>query len=404
MMRGEVTDAQVAAFAMAVWFRGLSPRETVAFTQALLDSGRTLTWPEGGAPVADKHSTGGVGDKVSLCLAPWVAACGVRVPMVSGRGLGHTGGTLDKLSAIPGFRSDLSVAELRAIVERHGFALAGQSDDMCPADRHLYALRDVTATVDSIPLITASIISKKVAEGLDVLVLDVKVGSGAFMKRFSDAEELADSLVATGRALGTETVAMLTDMDQPLGRAVGNRSELLEALDVLVGEGPGDLEELTIRLGVQMLTGAGLATSDDDARQQLHDARENGAALEALERVVTAQGGDLAAARAAPPPPVRRDLIARRAGFVARIDTEAVGRAAMNLGAGRARPGDRIDVDVGLTLARKRADWVEAGDVLARIDGRSDADVDGAEAVVLAAFEFADEPPAAVPLVLGRRP
>jgi len=403
-MRGEVTDAQVAAFAMAVWFRGLSPRETVAFTQALLDSGRTLTWPEGGAPVADKHSTGGVGDKVSLCLAPWVAACGVRVPMVSGRGLGHTGGTLDKLSAIPGFRSDLSVAELRAIVERHGFALAGQSDDMCPADRHLYALRDVTATVDSIPLITASIISKKVAEGLDVLVLDVKVGSGAFMKRFSDAEELADSLVATGRALGTETVAMLTDMDQPLGRAVGNRSELLEALDVLVGEGPGDLEELTIRLGVQMLTGAGLATSDDDARQQLHDARENGAALEALERVVTAQGGDLAAARAAPPPPVRRDLIARRAGFVARIDTEAVGRAAMNLGAGRARPGDRIDVDVGLTLARKRADWVEAGDVLARIDGRSDADVDGAEAVVLAAFEFADEPPAAVPLVLGRRP
>jgi len=341
---------------------------------------------------------------VSLCLAPWVAACGVRVPMVSGRGLGHTGGTLDKLSAIPGFRSDLSVAELRAIVERHGFALAGQSDDMCPADRHLYALRDVTATVDSIPLITASIISKKVAEGLDVLVLDVKVGSGAFMKRFSDAEELADSLVATGRALGTETVAMLTDMDQPLGRAVGNRSELLEALDVLVGEGPGDLEELTIRLGVQMLTGAGLATSDDDARQQLHDARENGAALEALERVVTAQGGDLAAARAAPPPPVRRDLIARRAGFVARIDTEAVGRAAMNLGAGRARPGDRIDVDVGLTLARKRADWVEAGDVLARIDGRSDADVDGAEAVVLAAFEFADEPPAAVPLVLGRRP
>ena len=399
---GTVTEGQLAAFLMAVWFRGMNDEERTALTRALLDSGGRLEWAPGSPSVVDKHSTGGVGDKVSLCLAPLVASCGVRVPMVSGRGLGHTGGTLDKLSAIPGFRSDLSLSEIRAIAESHGFVLAGQSDEMCPGDRRLYALRDVTATVDSIPLIVASICSKKLAEGLDALVLDVKVGSGAFMKSRDDAEALADALIATGRACGLRTVALLTDMDQPLGRAVGNRSELLEALEVLEGGGPGDLRELTLALGVEMLRVGGAASDDAAARAALEEAVRSGRGLEALARLVAAQGGDLDAARQEAVGLEIAEVRAPRSGFVARIDAEAIGRAAMDLGAGRARPDDEVDVDVGIALELARGASVRAGDVLARVEARTASAAERAVAAVAAAYVVDDAPPSTVPLILGR--
>lgn len=402
LMEGRATDAQAAAFAMAVYFRGLSSEETIALTRALIESGGTLEWSDGGAPVVDKHSTGGVGDKVSLCLAPLVASCGARVPMVSGRGLGHTGGTLDKLASIPGFRSDLELSAIRRLVDAHGFALAGQSDEMCPADRKLYALRDVTATVDSIPLITASILSKKVAEGLDALVLDVKVGSGAFMKTRADAEALAESLVRTGHGFGTRTTALLTDMDQPLGRAVGNRNELLEALAVLEGEGPDDLVELTFALGVEMLVGGGVASTEDDAWERLEAARTSGRALEALERLVRAQGGDLDAARVRPRL-VRREVRADREGWIARVDAEAVGRAAMDLGAGRVRPEDAVDVEVGIEVEARRGARAQVGRALAVVEGRTGEAAEAAAERVRRAFVIADDPPPPVPLLLGRR-
>ena len=398
---GRVTEGQTTAFLMAVWFRGMTEDERTALTQALLASGGRLEWGDDAPPRVDKHSTGGVGDKVSLCLAPLVACCGVYVPMVSGRGLGHTGGTLDKLSAIPGFRSDRSLAEIRRLTERHGFALAGQSDEMCPGDRRLYALRDVTATVDSVPLIVASICSKKLAEGLDALVLDVKVGSGAFMKTRADAQRLADGLVQTGAACGLRTSALLTDMDQPLGRAVGNRSELWEALDVLEGGGPEDLQELTWALGVEMLRVSGVEGDERRARAALLEARDSGRAYEALDRLVAAQGGDLKAARVGRSGTVH-EVRADRSGCVVAIDGEQVGRAAMALGAGRSRPEDDIDVEVSVWLELKRGASVRAGEVLARVQGRTASEAEAAVRAVANAYTIGDEAPADVPLVLGR--
>lgn len=403
-LTGAVTEGQMTAFLMAVWFRGMTSAETVALTRALLASGGRIDWRIDERPVVDKHSTGGVGDKVSLCLAPLVAACGARVPMVSGRGLGHTGGTLDKLACIPGFRSELELAEIRELVRARGLALAGQSDEMCPADRRLYVLRDVTATVDSIPLITASILSKKLAEGLDALVLDVKVGSGAFMKTLDAARALADALTSTGAGLGLRTTAFLTDMDQPLGRFVGNRVELLEALEVLEGRGPEDTWQLTRALGIRMLIDAEVAMDEDDAGHRLDDARSAGRGLEILEAVVAAQGGDLGPARQRASGLSRATARADRPGWVTRIDAEAVGRAAMNLGAGRARPQDSVDLEVGIELLLKRGDPVQSGEALATIEGRSPAAAEAAALAVQRALEIGEEAPAPVPLVLEVRP
>ena len=290
--RGRVPDYQMAAFAMAVYFRGMSPAETAAMTLAMRDSGKVLDLSEVDGPKVDKHSTGGVGDKVSLALAPLAVACGLKVPMISGRGLGHTGGTLDKLEAIPGFRVDLSPARFVSLVRKVGCALGGQTERLAPADRRLYALRDVTATVESVPLITSSILSKKLAEGIEALVLDVKVGRGAFMKDLPSARRLARSIVRVGAEAGLPVVALLTDMDVPLGRAVGNAVETAEAFELLAGGGPEDLREVTFALTGEMLRLAGLARTAAQARRMLEHAVETGAALQAMERIVAAQGGD----------------------------------------------------------------------------------------------------------------
>jgi pyrimidine-nucleoside phosphorylase len=369
-----VTDAQMAAWAMAVCWKGLPRSHTVALTRAMRDSGHVFSWPQD-RPTVDKHSTGGVGDKVSLALAPLVAACGVRVPMISGRGLGHTGGTLDKLSCIPGFRYRLERAEFVRVVERCGFVLAGQSEDVAPADRRLYALRDSTATVESVPLITASILSKKLAEGLDRLVLDVKVGSGAFMKDQASAVELADSLIEVAGELGCRTVALLTDMGHPIGRAVGNANELEEAVAFLRGEGPEDLAELVFALGDEMLGGG--------RRAELEAARSSGTALSKLLDVVKAQGGDPDAIerpdrwREGLP---QRWVKAREAGGLAGTDAAEIGRAAMVLGAGRRRPEDRIDPWAGIDLSVRVGDRVGPGDPLARLVARDERGMDEAEA------------------------
>ncbi|MGF1469557.1 MAG: thymidine phosphorylase [Sandaracinaceae bacterium] len=372
--RGEVADYQMSAFAMAVCTRGLSMAETTALTLAMRDSGRVLALRGPPGRRIDKHSTGGVGDKVSLCLAPLVAACGVRVPMVSGRGLGHTGGTLDKLEAIPGFRVDLTAERLVAQVEELGCALAGQTDELAPADRALYALRDVTGTVESIPLITASILSKKLAAGIDGLVLDVKVGQGAFMKTLEDARALAGSLVKVGRHAGTPVRAVLTAMEAPLGRAIGNALETAEAIAVLHGEGPEDVREVTLALGGEMLRMAALARSGKAARRRLEAAIEDRTGLEVLRRVITAQGGDprvVDEPDRLPAAPTRLRVRSPATGVVQGIDALALGRLAMALGAGRQRAEDVVDPAVGVVLAAGVGDRVEAGQELATLHVRA---------------------------------
>jgi len=401
--RGAVPDYQMAALCMAVFFRGLSPDELRAWTLAMLRSGDALDLSGIQGPAVDKHSTGGVGDKVSLVLAPLVAACGVRVPMISGRGLGHTGGTLDKLSALPGLRTDLSLAEMRDVVAETGLCFAGQTESLAPADRRLYALRDVTATVDSIPLIASSILSKKLAEDLDGLVLDVKVGSGAFMKRREDARALARTLVDLARALGCPAVAWLTDMDAPLGRTVGNALELEEAVEVLRGRGPADVRELTLALGAEMLCLAGVAEDAAAAGPVLEAALGEGRALDRLRAVVRRQGGDPdALERPLPAAPERTDLPAHADGVVAGIDTEALGRAAVLLGAGRLRAEDRIDPGVGFTLLRRRGESVRQGEPLLAVHHRPGADLDEVLARIRGAYRLAAEAGPPPPLMLER--
>ncbi|MEM1025680.1 MAG: thymidine phosphorylase [Myxococcota bacterium] len=390
---GEVTDAQMAAWAMAVVFRGLAPEETLALTLAMRDSGKSFSW-EGGW-TADKHSTGGVGDKVSLALAPWAAACGVRVPMISGRGLGHTGGTLDKLDAIPGFSSRMDARRFEAIVHAHGLVLAGQSAEVAPADRKLYALRDVTGTVESIPLITASILSKKLAEGLDALVLDVKVGAGAFMKTMADARALGESLRSVAGRLGCETQVFYSSMDGPLGRSVGNANELDEALALLKGEASrSDFETLTRRLTLAMLP----PETSVDVDEVLH----SGAAFERLCRCVVAQGGQLDRLerprwREGLP---ERLLRAPASGFFAGCDGHEVGLAAMQLGAGRRRPEDVIDGLAGIDFEVSPGEEVSAGEVWARLFGRDETRFDAAEARLRAAARWSEAPVEAVPVIL----
>ncbi len=369
-VKGDVPDYQMAAWAMAVYLRGMTVAETAALTEHMLHSGATFKWPAGESPKVDKHSTGGVGDKVSLVLAPLLACCELAVPMISGRGLGATGGTLDKLEAIPGFRTDLSTGEFQDVCRRVGCVISGATEDLVPADRQLYALRDVTATVPSIPLITASIMSKKLAEGLDALVLDVKWGSGAFMKTRGEAHALARSLVDTGRRMHVATTAIVTDMNQPLGRLAGNAVEVNESVDTLAGDGPADLLEVTLELGAELLVLTRRASSLAAGRERMERLIDSGAGLEKFREMVAAQGGDLDAPRPVAP---ASDATSPRAGYVAAIDTEALGRVIIELGGGRKKLGDALDHSTGLEMLIRIGEPVEAGQPLVRVLASPDA-------------------------------
>jgi pyrimidine-nucleoside phosphorylase len=404
-VRGDVADYQMSAMTMAVFFRGLSPKELGAWTRAMLESGEVLDLSETPGVKVDKHSTGGVGDKVSLSLAPLAAACGVPVPMISGRGLGHTGGTLDKLESIPGFRVDLSIADYRRLVKDVGACLIGQTATLAPADKKLYALRDVTATVDCIPLIASSIMSKKLAEGIDALVLDVKVGSGAFMKTLEDARTLARTMIGIGGEMGKRVVALLTDMDQPLGRTVGNALEVKEAVEMLRGQAPADYTELTLALTAEMLVLGGKASSIDEARSVLEGAIRSGAAERKLHEIVRAQGGDPSAIADLSKLPRARQTIAitaERDGVVTAIDSEAVGLAAMALGAGREKTSDVIDPGVGFVLEKKLGDAVSVGVTLVTAHVNDERRLDEVVTRVRAAYRLGPAAPTARPLVLER--
>lgn len=360
---GEVPDYQMSAFAMAVFFQGMTQSEVVSLTRAMVDSGEVLTWSDR-RPSVDKHSTGGVGDKVSIALAPLLACCDVEVPMISGRGLGTTGGTLDKLESIEGYRTELSADEFRSIVNGCGCSIASATESIAPADRKLYALRDVTATVESIPLITASILSKKIAEGIDCLVLDVKWGSGAFMKTLDQAQTLARSLVAVGGQLGIKVDAVISDMNQPLGKMIGNGVEIDECVDLLQGNGPADLMELTIHLGARLLVGVGRCASIDDAVKLLDDRIVSREALDKLKAMVSLHGGDLDRPR-------RRGRIspvkASQSGFISRVNTDRLGLAMIEMGGGRKTMGSKIDFECGIEFLVSIGDRIEAGDTIANV-------------------------------------
>jgi pyrimidine-nucleoside phosphorylase len=391
-VRDEIPEYQAAALMMAIWFRGLSPAETFALTEAMVASGETLDLAARlGRRVVDKHSTGGVGDKTTIALGPVVAACGVPFGKMSGRGLGHTGGTLDKLESIPGFRVELSNEELIDQVREIGLAVAGQSADLVPADRKLYALRDVTATIDEVSLIAASIMSKKIAGGASALVLDVKVGEGAFMRTLADARRLAQEMLALGRQAGMDVVCELTDMGQPLGRAVGNALEVREAFDTLSGGGPADVRQLVVDSAGQLLALSDLGVDEAEGRRRAEVALADGSALAAYERWIRAQGGDPDLA-ALPHAAVVRPLPAPRTGFVHEVWAREVAAVAMALGAGRERKEDPVDHAVGVICSAKRGERVEQGEPLAEIHARDDSAVEAVEAALLAAFEIGDEP------------
>jgi pyrimidine-nucleoside phosphorylase len=392
---GAMTDYQMSALAMAVYLNGLTTKELAAWTGAMLHSGEVLDFSDIALPKVDKHSTGGVGDKVSIPLAPMVAACGVAIPMMSGRGLGHTGGTLDKLESIPGFTTALDPARFRQVLSDCGLVLAGQSETLVPADRKLYALRDATGTVESIPLIASSIMSKKLAEALDGLVLDVKVGGGAFMKDVARARELAQTMVGIGHSYNVETVALLTAMDQPLGCEVGNANEIAESIALLRGEGPADLLEVTMALGVEMLSVAGIEADAQEATRLLQKTIDDGSALEVFGRVVESQGGDRRVvddpAAILPQAPHQSSLKAEMGGFVATLDAFRVGIAAMRLGAGRERKEDTIDPSVGIRIHHKVGDPVEEGERLLTLSYRHPARLDEALSVLEGAITIAPE-------------
>lgn len=402
---GSVTDYQMAAMAMAVFINGLDADELAAWTSAMLHSGDVLDFSDLPYPKLDKHSTGGVGDKVSIPLAPMVASCGVAIPMMSGRGLGHTGGTLDKLESIPGFRTALDPDEFRTVLEKCGLVLAGQSEQLVPADRKLYALRDATGTVPSIPLISSSIMSKKLAEGLDALVLDVKFGRGAFMQQIDDARLLAETMVGIGTAHAVETVALLTSMEAPLGREVGNASEIVESIEVLRGEGPPDLVEVTIRLGVEMLLLAGVESDPSAAADRLEASRTSGDALEVFAKVIEAQGGDPAVVddlSLLPAAPRTHAVSATTSGYLAVSDALKIGVAGMRLGAGRERKEDTVDPGVGITMLARPGDEVELGQPLARLSYRHDARLTEALRVLEDAWIISDERVTPGPMVADR--
>jgi pyrimidine-nucleoside phosphorylase len=391
-VRGEVPDYQAAALLMAIWFRGLSPAETLALTEAMVASGETVELAARlNRRVVDKHSTGGVGDKTTLALGPVVAACGAPFGKMSGRGLGHTGGTLDKLESIPGFRVELSTEELIRQVREIGLAVAGQSADLVPADRKLYALRDVTATIDEVSLIAASIMSKKIAGGASALVLDVKVGEGAFMRTHEEARRLAEVMRGLGKEAGLEVVCLLTDMEQPLGRAVGNALEVLEAYEALSGGGPPDFRELVVEAASQLLALSDLGLDEEAARERVTASLADGSALAAYERWIRAQGGDPNPALL-PRAAVVRAVTAPVAGFVRELRAKEVAGVAMALGAGRERKDDPVDHAVGVVCRAKRGDPIEHGDTLAEIHASNEAAAEAAEPALLAAYEIGDEP------------
>jgi pyrimidine-nucleoside phosphorylase len=398
--RNEIPDYQLAAFCMAVYFRGLSSAETHALTEALIATGETVDLRSAlGRKVVDKHSTGGVGDKTSIAVGPIVAACAVPFAKMSGRGLGHTGGTLDKLESIPGFRVELSTDEFVAQVREAGMAIVGASADLVPADKRLYALRDVTATVDNYSLIAASIMSKKIAGGAEAIVLDVKVGDGAFMKSQEDAQALAEAMLDLGRRADREVVCLLTDMDQPLGRAVGNALEIREAIETLRGEGPPDFLELVLAATSRLLALSDLGIDEAEGRVRAVQAIADGSAAEAYERWIRAQGGDPDEA-ALPTAPVVRELPSPREGYVAELGAVRVGLTALHLGAGRQAKDDPIDYSVGVVLRCKRGDRVARGAPLAEVHAASDEAAAEAVQELEAAYELADEPPPERSIVL----
>jgi pyrimidine-nucleoside phosphorylase len=399
---GEIPDYQAAALCMAIFLNGMTDEETLAMTTEMLASGEVMDWSDIPGTKVDKHSTGGVGDKTSLILAPIVAAAGVHVPMISGRGLGHTGGTLDKLESIPGFNVHLTAEEFRRTLESTRMAFAGQTEKIVPADRKLYALRDVTATVESIPLIASSILSKKLAEGIDALVLDVKVGAGAFMKKQADALTLARTLVEIGTRAGKRVVALITDMDQPLGTHVGNTLEVIESIAVLQGQSQGDLADLSFELAAHMLVLGGEADKLPAARKRVREVVERGTAFRKFQEVVAAQGGDAGALEDTSRMPTARrteDIVARERGYVQRIDAEDVGVAAMLMGAGRATVDAEIDHGAGVVLHRKVGDQVEEGAQLATLYFNDPARVKDAKELLRGAFALGEEQPARAKLI-----
>lgn len=399
-----IPDYQLSAFLMAIIFRGLNSDELSAWTDAMLHSGDVLDLSATSMPKVDKHSTGGVGDKISIPLAPLVTACGVAIPMMSGRGLGHTGGTLDKLETIPGFKTRLDPDVFKRQLDELGLVLAGQSETLVPADRRIYALRDASGTVPAVPLIASSIMSKKLAEDLDGLVLDVKIGSGAFMKDIESGTELAQTMVVIGRSHDTPVVGFLTDMNQPLGTEVGNANEMAESIAILNGDGPPDTTELTFRLGEEMLILGGVAADRAEARSQLQAAVESGSGLDVFAKVIEAQGGDpsvLEDPSLLPSAASAHTVVADRAGFVERCDALAVGRSAVRLGAGRQAKEDDVDPGVGITILAKVGDAVAAGDALATVRYNTDAQLSACLPVLEPAWVIADEAPPFRPLILG---
>ena len=397
-------DYQLSALLMAIVCRGMTATETASLTLLMADSGKRLDLSDIPGPKIDKHSTGGVGDKTSLILGPLAAACGVIVPMMSGRGLGHTGGTLDKLEAIPGFRVNLSEAEFRDALRTVGLGMIGQTADIAPADKKLYALRDVTGTVESVPLITASILSKKLAEGISGLVMDVKCGRGAFMKTREDARTLARSLVDVGTTNGLKVSALITAMDAPLGRAVGNSLEVIEAIETLKGRGPKDLTELSVLLASRMVVLAGLASTDSKAKKKVRTALDSGAGLEVFRKCIEKQGGNprvldeykrLLAVRCP------SEFCTNEVGYVASLDAEKIGLAAMRLGAGRARAEDSIDFAVGIEICTAVGEYVDGGGPIFLVHEQMGAPPDAElDRLLLESFTVTEDPPARPPLVL----
>jgi pyrimidine-nucleoside phosphorylase len=403
--KGHVPDYQMAALLMAVYLRGLDRGETAALTEAMLLSGDRLDLDDLDRPRIDKHSTGGVGDKVSLVLAPLVSSVGVAVPMMSGRSLGHTGGTLDKLESIPGFRTNLTLAEARDQIEKIDCALFGQSPEIAPADRKMYALRDATSTVESVPLIAASIMSKKLAEGLTGLVLDIKRGSGSFLPELPRELELAETMISLGADHDCPVVALITAMDRPLGRACGNALEVEESILALKGEGPPDLMELTYALGAEMLVLAELATDIDTARRTLEKAIATGRAAEQFARIIEAQGGNPGVIDdpAVLPQAAECELfVAPRRGFIARIEPKAIGRGVVEMGGGRMRLDDIVAPSVGFVITARPGDWVEAGEPLATVFARDRTGIDTGKQTLRTAIRIADEADPPLPLISHR--
>jgi len=401
---GEIPDYQVSALLMAIYFRKMSYEETLNLTMAMAHSGDTLDLSKIDGIKADKHSTGGVGDKTSLVLAPMVAALGVKMAKMSGRGLGHTGGTIDKLESFEGFSTELSEKQFIDNVDRIGVAITGQTGNLAPADKKLYALRDVTGTVDNISLIASSIMSKKIAAGADVIVLDVKTGSGAFMKTEHEAFELAEEMVRIGKGAGRNTAAVVTEMDQPLGYAVGNAIEVAEAIDTLKGEGPKDLYELCIALGSRILVSAGKAKSDIEAKKMLGDVIENGAALRKFKEFVQAQGGNPQTVdnfRDNIKVKFTEEVLSKDSGYVSRIHSDEVGNAVMVLGGGRETKTSAIDLSVGVLIRKKAGDYVNAGESLATIYANDKTKAEEAAKRIIGAYEFSCTKPEDRPLIKG---